>query len=165
MSDTNNTTIQSYDAHVEEYVKGTPQQVDSAHKAWIDANLAALVKTAHILELGSAFGRDAAYMEGQGFKVERTDVTPAFVTLLKQQGHEARILDALHDPLHNDYDMIFASAVLLHFTREEAALVIDKVFGALKTDGRFVFSLKQVDGEAWEQEKLGAPRFFCYWHA
>ena len=56
-----------------------------------------------------------------------------------------------------------ANAVLLHFTRDEASQVIKKVFDALNTNGKFAFTLKQGEGEGWSEEKLGAPRFFCYW--
>ena len=56
-----------------------------------------------------------------------------------------------------------ANAVLLHFNRDEAMLVIKKVFDSLNANGKFAFTLKQGDGEGWSEEKLGAPRFFCYW--
>ena len=159
----NQQTVQSYNKHVQQYIDGTPQEVSGDAKAWIDQNLAQLAKTAKILELGSAFGRDADYMESQGFTVERTDVTPAFIDYLKEHGHTARVLDVLSDPIGIGFDMIFANAVLLHLTRDEAKDAIRKIFAALAPGGRFVFSLKMGDGEGWSEEKLGAPRYFCYW--
>ncbi len=56
-----------------------------------------------------------------------------------------------------------ANAVLPHFNRDEAVLVIKKVFDSLNTNGKFAFTLKQGEGEGWSEKKLGAPRFFCYW--
>jgi hypothetical protein len=53
--------------------------------------------------------------------------------------------------------------VLLHFTRDEAKIVIQKAYAALLAGGRFAFSLKQGDGEEWSDAKLGSPRYFCYW--
>jgi predicted TPR repeat methyltransferase len=41
--------------------------------------------------------------------------------------------------------------------------VLAKIHKALNDGGRFAFSLKQGDGEGWSEEKLGAPRYFCYW--
>ena len=163
MSSTNDKTIQSYEAHIQEYVDGTPQVVEGTVKDWIDATLEDLPRDATILELGSAFGRDADYIEGKGFRVKRTDVAPGFVKLLQSQGHQAFILDAINDDLAGPYDLIFADAVLLHFTRVETRSVIVKVFDALHDGGRFAFSLKQGDGDNWSEEKLGAPRYFCYW--
>lgn len=117
MSDTNDTTVQSYDAHIQEYIDGTPQVVQGFVKSWIDTVLAGLSHDTQILEFGSAFGRDADYIESKGYKVQRTDVTPGFVTLLQSQGHQASILNAITDDLNGPYDLVFADAVLLHFTR------------------------------------------------
>ena len=49
--------------------------------------------------IGSGGGRDAAYLEKHGLHVRRTDVTPAFVDLLRHEGHTADLLDPLHDNL------------------------------------------------------------------
>jgi 2-polyprenyl-3-methyl-5-hydroxy-6-metoxy-1,4-benzoquinol methylase len=161
----NQQTVQSYNDHVQEYINGTPRETTEDWKRWIDENLQALGANAKILEFGSAFGRDAAYMESQGFTMQRTDASSGFVDLLNKQGHNAQLLNAITDPIPTGYDMIFASAVLLHFTREETKSVIDKVYAALPGNGRFVFSLKIGDGEETTEAKLGAPRYFCYWQA
>lgn len=163
MNNSNETTVQSYDGHVQEYIDATPQKVEGFIQTWIDNVLAGLSQTAKILEFGTAFGRDADYIESKGYAVERTDVTPGFVKLLQDKGHAARILNAITDDLGSGYDLIFADAVLLHFTRDEAQRVIGKVHDALVSGGRFAFSLKIGEGEEWEETKLGAPRFFCYW--
>jgi SAM-dependent methyltransferase len=163
MNQTNPTTVQSYDDHIQEYIDGTPQTVEGFVQEWIDRALEGLPTDAKILELGSAFGRDANYIESKGFRVERTDVTPGFVTLLQEQGHAARLLNAITDDFGSGYDLIFADAVLLHFTREETRSVIAKAYGALSEHGRLAFTVKYGEGETWSDEKLGAPRFFCYW--
>ena len=164
MSETNKTTLESYNAHIQEYVEGTPQEVTGGVKEWIDASLEGLPQDARILEFGTAFGRDATYIEGLGYKVERTDATPGFVDLLQSKGYDARVLNAITDDIPGEYDLIFADAVLLHFTRDETRRVAEKVFSALNNGGRFAISLKQGDGEDWSDAKLGAPRFFCYWN-
>ncbi len=163
MNGANGTTVASYDAHVQEYIDGTPHVVSGDIKEWIDQNLAHLAKTAKIIEFGSAFGRDADYIEGQGFTVERSDATPAFVEYLKRRGHTARVLDVRSDTIGTGFDMVFANAVLLHLNRDETKQTIKRVFAALAPSGRFVFSLKLGDGEEWSGDKLGAPRYFCYW--
>lgn len=163
MNDSNATTVQSYDDHIQEYIDGTPQSVEGFVKDWIDNVLADLSQNAKILEIGTAFGRDADYIEDKGYKVERTDVTPGFVKILQDKGHQARILNAITDDLGSGYDLIFADAVLLHFTRDEVQRVVGKVYDALADGGRFAFSLKNGEGEEWSDTKLNAPRFFCYW--
>lgn len=163
MSDANQQTIQSYEGHVQEYISGTPQEVSGVVKDWLDEAVTGLPKDARILELGSATGRDAVYLQNLGYAVDCTDATQAFVDLLNQKGFTARKLNAITDDLGGPYDFVLANAVLLHFTREEMKQVLHKVLAVLNKDGRFAFTLKQGDGEGWSEEKLGAPRFFCYW--
>ena len=161
MSETNNRTVESYNAHIQEYIDGTPHEVSGVVKDWLDGSLTDVPKDARILEFGSAFGRDAEYFAGLGYAVECTDATPAFVDLLQQKGLDAKVLNTITDKLPQGLDFVLANAVLLHFTRDEASQVIKKVFDALNINGKFAFTLKQ--GEGWSEEKLGAPRFFCYW--
>lgn len=163
MSETNGTTIQSYEAHIQEYIDGTPQEVGGDVKSWIDATLDGLATDAKIIEVGSAFGRDANYIESLGYTVLRTDATDGFVKLLTEQGHQAKGFNLITDNFDTDYDLVFADAVLLHFTRDEVAEATRKIHGALTHSGRFSFSLKQGQGESWSEDKLGAPRYFCYW--
>lgn len=163
MSETNSRTIDSYNTHIQEYMDGTPQEVSGYVKEWLDETFSDVPKDAHILEFGSAFGRDAAYLQAKGYQVACTDATPAFVDLLQQKGFNANVLNAITDELPQDIDVVLANAVLLHFTRDEAAAVIGKVYSALNPGGKFAFTLKQGEGEGWSEEKLGAPRFFCYW--
>ena len=162
---TNAKTLAAYETHVADYIDGTSQVVDGAHKAWIDAALADLPTTAKVLELGSAFGRDAAYMASKGYSVECTDAAENFVSYLRGKGFSARRFNAITDQLDGEYDLILASAVMLHFTRPELALVLRKLCQSLAPQGRLAISLKRGEGEAWSTEKLGAPRYFCYWQA
>lgn len=163
MNDANKRTLASYEAHIQEYNDGTPQEVSEGVKGWIDQMLDEVPKDASIVEIGSAFGRDANYIEGKGYEVQRTDATHGFVELLSSQGYSAKDFNLITDEFDKSYDVVFADAVLLHFTREELELALGKVYTALTSGGRFAFSLKQGEGERWSEDKLGSPRFFCYW--
>ncbi|HTH16784.1 MAG TPA: class I SAM-dependent methyltransferase [Magnetospirillum sp.] len=160
---TNDETLRSYRDRVQEYVDRTAHEVTGASKDWIDAALSGLPASARVLELGSAFGRDAAYMAAKGYRVECTDAVPEFVERLRESGFNARPFNALTDELEAGYDLILANAVLLHFSRDEFARVLGKLRRSLGDGGRFAFSLKRGRGEEWSRMKLGAPRFFCYW--
>lgn len=161
--DANAQTIGSYDQHAQRFIDGTPHEVSGAFKEWLDRALAEMPRDARILELGSGFGRDAAYLQGLGYQVRCTDATPAFVRELRSRGFTASALNAITDDLPGKLDVLLANAVLLHFTRVEFATVLAKARRALRPGGRFAFTLKAGDGEGWSTEKLGAPRFFCYW--
>jgi SAM-dependent methyltransferase len=161
--DDNDTTLQSYNDHIQEYVDGTPQAVDGDFKAWIDRALQQIPAGSTVLELGSGFGRDADYIESKGYKVIRTDGAQGFVDLLIKQGHQALLLNAITDEFGKKLDMIFANAVLLHFSPQQVEQVIEKAYQSLKPGGVFAFSLKQGEGSEWSEKKLNAKRYFKYW--
>ena len=164
-NDSNDKTLSSYEDHVQEYIAGTPQDVAGDVKEWLDKAISYVANNGKILELGSAFGRDAIYLENLGYQVQRTDATKAFVELLQKQGYNAKVLNAITDDFGVGYNMVFANAVLLHFTPEETAKVLSKVYASLNENGILAFTVKQGDGEKWTEDKLNAPRYFCYWQA
>jgi SAM-dependent methyltransferase len=163
-SDHNQRTIAVYQDHVQDYLETTPQDMSNWGKDWLNHLLAGLPKTARIIEFGSATGRDAAYIQDQGYTIEATDATPAFVEMMQQRHLDARKLNLLTDPIEGQYDLILAIAVLLHFTPAEMKTVLAKIHAALKPGGTFAFTLKQGAGEEWASHKLGEPRYFCYWN-
>ncbi|MCW2314858.1 SAM-dependent methyltransferase [Rhodoblastus acidophilus] len=165
MTDANEKTLLTYDENVRAYVDGTAQAVNGAPQQWMDRALDGLAPDARILEIGSAFGRDAAYIASKKFTIECTDATPGFVSELLARGFSARLFNVLTDPFDGAYDLILANAVLLHFDRAQLPFVLEKARAALKPAGRLAFSLKAGDGEGWSSAKLGAPRYFCYWRA
>lgn len=163
MSDSNDRTLQSYGARVQAYIDGTAPVAGGEAKTWIDSLLADLPPAASVFELGAAFGRDADYIRSRGFAIECADAVPGFVEVLRARGFAARLLNVLTDEFDGRYDLIFANAVLLHFTVDEFALVLAKLRGALAPGGRLGFSLKRGRGEEWSSAKIDAPRFFRYW--
>jgi len=165
MSGANEQTLRAYDENVRAYVEGTAQAVSGAPQAWMDRALDGLAPDARIIEIGSAFGRDAAYLASKGFGVECTDASAGFVAELCSRGFHARLFNLLADPFEGAYDLILANAVLLHFDRAQFAFALAKAQAALNPGGRLAFSLKGGAGEGWSSAKIGAPRYFCYWRA
>lgn len=163
MSDTNERTVAAYNAHVQGYVDNTPHEISRTAREWLDTSLDGLSHDARILEIGSGFGHDAAYIEQKGYSVERTDVTLGFVDLLRSQGHDARQLNVLTDEISGSYDLVIADAVFHHLKHEEAATASRNVLGALGIGGRFAVSLRVGLPEGWSDEKLGVPRYFTHW--
>lgn len=159
----NEITIQSYNANADAYASGTPFQVSGGFKPWIDATVALLPTGARIIEIGSGCGRDAVYIESQGFKVERTDAAQAFVTLLQEQGYNAHTFNILIDDFDALYDLVYAAGVFLHVTPPEFTQALIKIHSSLTHRGILSFSVKTGIGQEWETKKLGSPRYFCYW--
>jgi hypothetical protein len=106
---------------------------------------------------------DAAYLERRGLNVSRTDATPAFVEMMRAAGHEARLLDIRTDDLGGPWEAVLAQAVLLHLDRTQFADALQRIRQAVMDGGVLAFTVKEGDGDAWSEAKLGLPRHFTYW--
>jgi SAM-dependent methyltransferase len=160
----NTITLSSYERCADAYIEKTVPEIPPNLKIWIDTVLSGVPHSAKILEIGSGSGRDAAYMESLDYKVNRTDATVAFIKHLKNNGHHAELLNILTDELpDNSYDLIYANAVLLHFTHEELETIIQKIHMALKKNGKLAFTLKEGQGQEWSTKTLKDPRYFMFW--
>ncbi len=163
MSQENQKTLETYTAGVQEYIEGTEGDTDEHTRTVIDLVLMDRPHDTTILEIGAAFGREAKYMASKGYQPDLTDGSAGFVEYLSAQGMPAKLLDVVNQPILWQYNVIFAFAVLLHFTDEDFDKAVANVRSALKKDGVFVFSLMRGEGERWTDAKLGAPRYFQYW--
>lgn len=164
----NQATIEAYNDNVENYVATTPQshkQKPSDMTKWIDYSISLVPKGGSILEIGSATPRDAHYMRERGYSVQCSDATPGFNTYLNDHGEHSLTLDILRDPIDDGYDMIFANAVVPHFTKNDFEYVLYKIYNNLKPGKIFAFSTKEGNGEAWIEEKFDAKRYTKYWQA
>ena len=166
--DPRSATVAAYDAGARAYAAASPVAPDSV-RADIEAFARVLGAGARVLEIGSAGGRDAALMEELGLRVRRTDITPAFVDLLREQGHEADVLDPLTDDVGSPdgpYDAVWANASLLHVARADLGTVLERLRRATRTGGLLRLSVKEGDGEGWSTHgSVAAPRHFTYWRA
>ncbi|HEX2896392.1 MAG TPA: methyltransferase domain-containing protein [Marmoricola sp.] len=163
MSDPRSDTIAAYQADAAGYAAGTAA-LAGARAAGRDEFARQVGPGGRVLEIGSAAGLDARDLEERGLIVRRTDVTPAFVDLMRADGYDADVLDPLVDDLGGPWDGIWANAVLLHLARDEMPVVLARLAGATRPDGTLYLSLKEGDGEAWSTHGgVSAPRHFTYW--
>lgn len=158
----NEITLRSYESGIQEYLNEADVSVS---EIWIDDTLSLLPPNARMIEIGSAFGRDAQYIESFGHSIERTDATASFVNFLQEQGYVARLFNILTDPFNAPYDLVFANSVFLHFTPQELEKVFEKIHATLNHNGVLAFSVKKGEGEEWLALGLGKPRYYCYWTA
>lgn len=163
MSSSNKLTLQSYEAYSRSFLNNARKAPSLAEQAWLECALSGLPDGAHILEVGSGDGRDAAYVESLGYDVECSEATPTFVSHLLEKGFLASKLDVLTDPLMGSYDLVLANNVLVHFTKEEMTCVLEKVHTALKNRGRFAFSLEKGEGERTIKDPFLIPRYHRQW--
>ncbi len=160
-------TVAAYDGDATAYSDATWGLNDGV-RAELDWLAGAVGPGASVLEIGSAGGRDAIALEERGLAVRRTDVTPAFVELMRSRGYDAEVLDPLTDDLvddqHGPYDGVWASACLLHVPREDLPTVLRNLATATRPGGALAMSLKEGDGDEWSVHgHVRAPRRFTYW--
>lgn len=163
MSIENQKTIAVYNDGVEDYRNGTARVTSGSQKEWLDFVFDGVRSDAKILEIGSAFGRDARYLLVKGYDPDFTDASIGFVNFLRQNSIKADLLDIVQDRPKKVYDVILACAVFLHFTDEDFKKAIRNVRDALDNNGKFAFSVKLGEGEGWSNTKMGAPRYFNYY--
>ncbi|HEY9308479.1 MAG TPA: methyltransferase domain-containing protein [Microbacterium sp.] len=152
-------TLAAYERGARQYAERTPQDPSPL----VDDLVALVPRGAHVLELGSATGRDAAALESAGLVVHRTDGATSFVEELRAAGHPARVLDVRADDYGGPYDAIFANAVLLHVPRADLPIVLATALRACRPGGVLVASFKRGTGAGWSDAKLDDPRHFTYW--
>ena len=161
-------TVRAYDLDAVAYVEASPTVPDSV-RADIEAFAELLGPGARVLEIGSGGGRDARLMEDLGLRVRRTDITPAFVALLREQGADADLLDPLVDDLSSPegpYDAVWANASLLHVDRADLPTVLARLAAVTRHGGVLRLAVKEGDGEGWSTHgSVRHPRHFTYWRA
>lgn len=162
-SSMNATTLASYEAAADVYARAVPACNPPVLTAFLEAFSARLPTETWVLEIGSATGRDAAFLELCGLRVHRTDATPAFVARLREQGMSAQVLNVLDDELGGPWEAIYAGAVFLHFSETELTRVLASTAAATTPAGLLAFTLKEGDGSRRTSEKLGRPRHSTYW--
>ena len=163
-----NGTVRSYNRDAAAYVSSTAEMPESV-RADIEDFVERLGPGARVLEIGSGGGRDAALMEDLGLQVRRTDITPAFVELLRERGHEADLLDPLTDDLAapaGPYDAVWANASLLHVARADLPTVLRLLADVTRSGGLLRIAVKEGDGDGWSTHgSIRSPRHFTYWRA
>jgi SAM-dependent methyltransferase len=156
-------TLDAYQRAVAEYCAASPGAVEPPVAHLLDAVIQRVPPHGAVLEIGTGPGMEAQYLERRGLLVERTDATPAFVGRLRAQGHDARLLDVRDGDLGGPYDAVLAHAVFLHLERPHLDDALASCLRAARPGGVLACTLKEGDGEAWSDAKLGRPRWFVYW--
>jgi SAM-dependent methyltransferase len=163
MTDPRSRTIAAYQADAATYAAGTATTPASVVRD-LDEFAARVGARGRVLEIGSGPGRDARELEARGLTVRRTDVTPAFVELMRADGRDAELLDPLVDDLGGPWDGVWANAVLLHVARADLPVLLERLRAATRAGGTFYLSVQEGDGEEWlTRGHVSAARHFTYW--
>src|SRR5258708_2086296 len=147
----NERTLQTYQDKFDNYVGMTTQETSGHQQVWIEHLLTMIDKNDSILEIGSAFGRDAQFIINAGYtNVMVTDAFDAALEELRKRDFDkVQKLNVLTDEPEGMYSLIIAAAVFLHFSEDELKTVLANLHEHINNDGILAFSVKQGDGEEW----------------
>lgn len=126
-------------------------------------------KGGKILDLGAGNGRDSQWLADRGFEVTMFDLSPDMLKIAQQKVPTAKVVQGDMTEMEfaaDSFEGVWASASILHVTKQEAQAVIKKVFKMLKDNGQFYCLLKKGEGEfELEEDKYGQPmkRFFAFY--
>jgi SAM-dependent methyltransferase len=163
MSDPRDETIAAYQADAAAYAAGTADVPESVVRD-LDEFARRVVDGGQVLEIGSGPGRDARELEARGLSVRRTDITPAFVDLMRADGFEADVLDPLVDDLGGPWNGVWANAVLIHVARDEMPVVLERLHAATRPGGTLYVSVQEGEGESWTTRgHVSGARHFTFW--
>jgi 2-polyprenyl-3-methyl-5-hydroxy-6-metoxy-1,4-benzoquinol methylase len=136
----------------------------------IEKSFTDLPAGAKIFEIGSGSGANAEIMQNMGYDVTASDVSDDFINTTKEKCNKVFQFNVLQDEFPEKYNGIFCWRVFVHFTKEDAAQAISKVYEALEDGGVFIFNAinrknKSVDSE-WvdfdNEYKMGEERYYSY---
>lgn len=158
-------TLQAYDEHAEKWAAyRTDGDFWAEDREWL---LRQLRPGSRVIEFGAGTGNDAVHLIEAGLDYTGVDGSSGMLAVAGRRvpPGRLRLADLREVRLADDeepFSGFWCAAVLLHIPR----IGIDDVLGRMHrmlADGAPGFvAVKGGTGEAWD-DRLTAPRFFCYW--
>lgn len=145
MTDTTSTTLNYYNQNADSFTQGTVS-VDFSQVQ--DKFLERLNVGDYILDFGCGSGRDTKYFLKKGMVVDAIDGSVNLCKLASEYTG-IKVQNILFQELDEQekYDGIWACASILHLSKEELSVVLDKMIAALKKNGIIYTSFKYGDFE------------------
>lgn len=181
MSKENKQTVEVYKKTAHLYLENSAEhdRLDPAKAEKKKAKLEKLItesfkglpENAKVFEIGSGEGANAKFMKDLGYNITASDTADDFINATKAQGVNTIKFDVLEDEFKEKYHGAFCWRVFVHFTKEDALEVINKVYDALEENGVFIFNainreLKEVDNEWVDfagEYHMGVERYYNYY--
>ncbi len=147
-----NTSVKYYEENHQSFIQNT---LDKDMRTQYSRFQRYLRPEGHILDAGCGSGRDSLYFKSKGHQVTAFDPSQKMCDfasgLLKQDVLRLGFEDMLFE---NCFDAIWASASLLHVSKEEMPSVLNRLALALKDEGLLYASFKQGDKEFIKEDRF-----------
>lgn len=145
MTEITSTTLNYYNQNADSFIQGTVS-VDFSQVQ--DKFLERLNEGDYILDFGCGSGRDTKYFLKKGMVVDAIDGSVNLCKLASEYtGIKVRNILFQELDEQEKYDGIWACASILHLSKKELSVVLDKMIAALKKNGIIYTSFKYGDLE------------------
>ncbi len=139
-----NETITYYNQNAEEYFNNT---VNVSMQELYDQFEAYLKPGDKILDLGCGSGRDSRYFLSKGYDVVSVDGSKEMCRLAEKYiGRDVRNITFAELDYNNEFDAVWASASLLHISKNNLPEILRKIYCALMSHG-IIYSSWKYGGE------------------
>ncbi len=137
---------------------------------FIKTNIESLPKGVKVFEIGSGDGSNAKYIEKLGYEITASDIADDFIDAISSKNLKTIKFNVLEDEFTEKYFAVFSWRVFVHFTKEDAIEVLQKVYNTLEDDGLFIFNAMNCEikdvSEEWvdfsNEYHMGAERYYKY---
>jgi SAM-dependent methyltransferase len=141
-------TIEFYDREAPRYTLSGRQ----AHSPFLDAFLDRLEPGAHVLELGSGAGKDAAHILERGFTLDATDASAGMARKARERfAIDVRVMRFEELEAESAYDAVWAHASLHHEPFASLPGVLARICRALRPGGWHFANFKLGEGDARDE--------------
>lgn len=180
MSDENKKTLKVYEETAYMYLSNSAEH-DRINPAkakkkrerlenLIKTSLSSLPKSSKVFEIGCGDGTNSEFIKSLGFTVTASDTADDFIKATQGKGLNTIKFNALEDDFPEKYSAVFCWRVFVHFTKEDAIKLIQKVYENLDNNGIFIFNainreIKNIDNEWVDFEgeyHMGIERYYNY---
>jgi len=180
MSSENKKTVEVYKKTAYLYLENSaehdrldPKRADKKREKLeelIKESFSTLPENGKVFEIGSGEGKNAKFMKDLGFEVTASDIADDFIEVTSKLGVNTIKFDALEDDFPEKYSGMFCWRVFVHFTKDDALKIIQKVYDNLEDGGVFIFNAinretKEIDNEWVDFEgeyHMGVERYYNY---
>ncbi len=177
----NDKTIKAYQTAAKEYLNNS-KMIASKNKSnsskskrkfqnFIKKTFKEIPVGRKVLEVGSADGENAKYIQKIGYNVTASDIADGFLNAIRDNGLTPIRFNLLKDDLKDKYNAIFCWRVFVHFTKKDSINALNRCYDALENNGLLIMNVinrdcKNVDNE-WidfpDDYHLGVDRYFNYY--
>ncbi len=181
MSIQNRKTLEAYQKAAKNYLNNNKkiknkylkslERSKKEQKKFIKEVFKEIPKGSKILEVGSADGENAKYIQSLGYNIIASDIADDFLKAIKKEGLNPIKFNLLEDTFETKYKVIFCWRVFVHFTKKDAIKALNKSYEALEENGLLILNIinrkcKTVDSE-WvdfpDEYHIGIERYFKYY--